>query len=382
MTTTYVTEKELIDLTIEYGFDGSEFKTAAWKENKSLKRDGSQTALMKKALTIHESVELVKDKNGKALRGSKRRYALGKKRDVQLEREYNYNGRPLTEEDKTMKEYVFSQLLEINDTPHTRDTYSIKIWANMIKLYNRRASVKDTKELFSDYYYNKESTKVVRTFNERIESRVIDSVKLSISHLEKENRITTCEKYFAITSDGIKEIQKEFFDVIKLFLTKELAYYDVKYDDYKNAKIRKYNVSSNLEDVINKVDKELEDTYDIIKIFTGIKIEIIDNEIVREVSQNESNKAFINKLVKLTHDSQNKKERKEEYTASGFIEKEFHNFNVFLILRDVFGVTGLDDDIKRLEPKEEQIEDIRYIKKKFAEEKNRLWWNENSGWKV
>lgn len=98
------TEEEAINITIDHGYDGSEFNTAVWKDRGCLIPNRTMDALISKLETIYHTVKV----EG---RGKKRNYILKDKKEEMTDREYNYKGTLPTEEEEEMKEYIFNILV-------------------------------------------------------------------------------------------------------------------------------------------------------------------------------------------------------------------------------------------------------------------------------
>lgn len=86
-----------------------------WKTRGCLSPNRTLEALTRKLKTIYEIVEV----EGK---GKKRKYILKDKKEVVNEREYNYKGSVPTVDDYTMKEFIFSYL--INNRIKSPKTYN------------------------------------------------------------------------------------------------------------------------------------------------------------------------------------------------------------------------------------------------------------------
>lgn len=379
MTNLTFTEIEAIHYCIGLGTRASQRRLETFKRLGKLDGKSSINSLIADLETDFKNVELGKDENGKIYTGLDRQYDVSNKRGETAQRKDNYNGQQLAkEQDVILKEYVFNRLcLLINELDY-KDTDSITGWTRVIDVYGlKNGDRKKISELYKGYYSNKEAESVTSSLFDRLNNRNRSTVELALNQLKKEGRIESKIIFFA--SDPIAyEISEEFYNLIQTFIKKELEKLKVNYNNYVTAKINPSKRTEEMEEVFIKISDSLKNKYDIDGIFKAVKIEIIKDITILNVTQDDKDKAYIEKLLKLTRQI-NKTRKKKKDSVSGFVEKEFHVFNLLLMLREIIGVEGLDDEINSHTPKTEEIEVVQSIKRDYAEEQNKQWWIDNSG---
>jgi hypothetical protein len=330
------TEEEAINITIQHGYDGSEFKTAVWKDRGCLIPNRTMDALISKLETIYKYVEV----KGK---GKKRNYFLSDKKEEMTERVYNYKGTVPTEEDITMKEYIFNYLiLNRIEIPH-----SYKKWGEMLGLLQLNNS---WFELFTNEIIKLHRGLIKFNPNE-IASEFISSinnnnkavVRNSFNRLEKDGRISQSSVYMFKTIYGNhEEVDEEDYDNAMSFkrdlvdsLGINFQHYTLSYYSfYKNDKMQR---------IIREVNEQMAKEFKIAKMYKEIKISIKDNKIEKEISKEEFNQAYFQKFIKLTRDRQNR----DDYQNSKSFWRTFYLMNTLtllaLVLKDRLEVEGLEE---------------------------------------
>lgn len=316
-------EAEVIQITIDNGYDGSEFKTVAWKERGCLKPNGTLKALTNKLETIYNHVEVTGS-------GKKRKYILTDKKQTITERKFNYKGTVLTPEDETMTEYIFNILLTYPDGFNK----SFKGWAKLIGFIETNSlsideMIKEIKNLHHNFPTIYNPKEAVSIFLQTLNNRNKNIIERSFHRLEKENRITVTEIFNLKYTDGTYEIinQKEYDDIfnyIKLFLeAKGITYYNY------SQSLTSIHKSKKMEQIINDVDEYLSNYFGIEYFFKSFKINVVDRASKGKITFDEFNAAYFQKLIKLTEARQNKK----SYIDSIIFWKRFYLFNTFTLLK-------------------------------------------------
>ncbi|WP_309089932.1 hypothetical protein [Domibacillus sp.] len=321
---TVFTEKEAIEITIACGYDGSEFETARWKKNGSLDpSNGTISSLIRKLKTIFNSVEVT---NG---RGKKRRYILIGKKAEMTERQFNYDGRPPTEEDKLMEEYIFSRLLNFNS-----QQFTITKWINSIKMFPVELNMNYLKEALIDELgvlpIAYPVRQIVSDFVYELNIRNKGVLDASLNRLEKKGRIEVVEKYFAkfTVADDPQELNKEAYDDLKESVSKFLEGYNVTYYAFAKAKFSARK-NRKMAAIIEEVDKHLIENHLVEYYYKEYEIKVLNKDIKREVEKQKFEAAFITRFIKLTIERQ----QREDYLNSKYFQKRFYLMNTLILLK-------------------------------------------------
>jgi hypothetical protein len=326
-----ITEEQAIKITIEKGYNGSEYKTAAWKQRQCLKPDRTLSGLIGKLETIYNHVEFVGT-------GKKRKYILKDKKNEVSEREFNYKGSIPTHEDEVMTEYIFNHLLN-----YTSDyTKAYKGWAKEIGFINPNSLIiEDMIKVIKDLHYGinmiYNPNEVVSIFLQTLNVRNKDIIEKSFQRLEKDNRIKVTEIYNIKDVDGqYKTITQTEYNTFTTHIGEFLKQYDVSYYAYTQS-LNSIHKTKKIKEVINYVNDYLLNHFNIEYFFKSFKVLVIDKEIKREVSKEEFNAAYFQRLIKLTMDRQ----EKENYKDSISFWKKFYLINTLSLLKHI-KVSGID----------------------------------------
>lgn len=333
------------------------------KRNK-LDARASYEALIKDVLTIHESVELGKDEQGELLTGQKRIYVLGELREEKAVREYGYVGTQVAkDQDAILKEYVFNRLI---DSKSHSNIYPIAIWSDIIEVFNiNHLDRQDIRELYEDYYYKNESKRVADTIVSRLIDRNKETVDLAFTQLHKDNRIIKTDMYFSTNDKSSRAITLDEYESIQETIRTELHSHGMDYKTYvwikKNiGKAKGYHL-----EVLEHVKDTLLMDYNIDGIYKAYKIEVIDRKKHLLVSKEMMQQAYFEKLVKLTERNVRMKADK----VTGFVEKEFMAFNMYLFIHQYLGEIDLEERLMELLPSKDQIEEVQEIHRQYGIEK-------------
>lgn len=223
------TEKELIELTMEYGYSGSELNNPHFLEKGYLKQNGTYDSFMKKVKSICESCIRLKKKKGQPVMYEITN--LYEKANRIPDSRIN-NGNKLTEADLLMKDYIHFALCvnEINDGK----AHSLNHWAELFGLTTREElnELADT-NVFTDLYWGKEVAKVISTFKSTITRRNRDVVSNSFKYLEKQNKIKKSEvPMFIYLDNTVKSASHQEYDEIDMAIDEILTANNVTRNDY------------------------------------------------------------------------------------------------------------------------------------------------------
>jgi hypothetical protein len=329
---TVFSEEQAINITIENGYNGSEFETTVWKQRQCLKPNRTLEALISKLKTIYNLVEVEGT-------GKKRKYILKDKKSNITEREFNYKGSVPTPEDEIMTEYIFNHLL----TYKNEYTKSYKGWAKEIgfidteklSIYDMVSQIKNLHYGFPRIYNPKE---VVSVFSQTLSTRNKDIIEKSFNRLAKDNRIKVTEVYNVRHINGeygtITELEyNTFINCINDFLEQ----YDTTYYAYSQA-LTSIHKSKKMKDLINDVNDYLMDHFSIVFFFKTFKINVVNRTIKTDITKEEFNVAYFKRLIQLSEDRQSKDTYKDTIT----FWKKFYLINTLTLLKYI-NVTGIDE---------------------------------------
>lgn len=384
-----VTERELIELTIEWGFDGKELETATFKQRGCLKPNGTMNKLIAKGLTRYDSVELMKDEKGEVLTGKDRRYVLEGLKDSPTKRITGNatNGTPPTEFDEVIEEYFFNLLVK-RVAPREdgwSETYNLwgSNWINQLVMSDTEWASYHTllKNTFREYSDLSEEhiKEIFSNVKDNLNRNLRGLAVKLIERLEKKERIETDIEFYQVFAEGslVADFNRE--------MEKELKYEDKKFslhykiDEYKHLEIvegitqiiaplgmvfGRYKIVSAFphyatdeEKVIIKIVGEwLFDCHSVDYLYNRIRIWVTDATILMEVSEQEKKDAFANRIIEKT----NKRMNRKDYKTTPKYTNAFYRLSVFLLL-DMKKVKGLGEQIK-MESKmiKDAIENCKY----------------------
>lgn len=333
MTLVKLNEKAVIELLMEYGYsDGSEFETTMWKNDGCIKGGhNTHKAIIRKLECIFEVVSY----QGK---GRKRIYTLDGLLNEPLADEGGYGGRPPTEYDLLMDEYVINKLIEENKYPSTYNKfakdfgfytttglYSSRTFDMLHKLHKQTPELYNAKEILDE-------------FADTIKKRNSDIVEKAFKRLREAKRIEVIEVYnFRKLNGKFEIVEKEAYDnvvqVFKVFLK------DNEISMFQYNKIREKKALSELEKEIMKNAEMTLAKYNVEFYFVSYQVQTLDNTVNHVVTKDEFNHAYMTRLVDLTT------QRQEKYVRdnSSYFWKKYYMVNTFALLR-LSGVSGYNLD--------------------------------------
>ncbi|MEH7887004.1 hypothetical protein V7654_22130 [Bacillus sp. JJ1609] len=298
------TEEEAINITMEHGYDGSEFETAVWKDRGCLHPNRTMEALIHKLETIFHNVKV----EGK---GKKRKYNLKGKKDEMTERQYNYKGTVPTVEEETMKEYFFNIL--VKDGPGNNRPYSA--WIREFDLFQPNSFSNDElmeeiKELHRGVLVNPKE--IVSEFSKAINNYNKSLIDNSFRRLEKEGIVTRSISYIFRNIDGnYEEVDEERYAEAANFKKELVETFGIKYTQYIQAYFSFGHRSERLEGIIKEVDKQMEKEFGIKYMYQAIGVSLIYEKVIKEVSKEEFDQAYFKKFIKLAKNRQQSKKYQE-----------------------------------------------------------------------
>ncbi|MDE3838642.1 hypothetical protein C0966_04465 [Bacillus methanolicus] len=332
---TVFTEEEAIKITIEHGYDGAEFQTSVWKQRGCLKNNGTLKALISKLETIYNNVEMIGN-------GKKRQYILSDKKDKVTERTFNYKGSVATVKDEIMKEYIFNQLTKFNH--ELKQSY--KGWARVLGFcdpdsLSAEEMIETIKELHSGFPVLYNPKEVVSIFIQTLDIRNKDVIEKSFQRLQKEERINVKEVYIFKTIEGeYEEVWLETYQDAEESLRDFLESKDVSYYAYIQS-VSSFHKSNKMKEIIKEVEEYLSEQFGIKYFFKSFRVKVLDPTIKKEVTKDEFNQAYFQRLIKLSQNRQNK----VDYKQSPIFWKRFYLLNTLTLL-DYMNVSGIDELLK------------------------------------
>ena len=351
-----ITEKELIELTMAYGYSGSELNNPHFLEKGYLKQNGTYDSFIKKVESICESWNRLKKKKGQPVMYEITN--LFEKANPITDSRIN-NGKKLTEADLLMKDYIHFALChnEVNDGK----AHSLIQWAELFGLTTREEldEIADT-NAFTDLYWKNEVAKVVSNFKSTIITRNRAVVLNSFKQLEKHNKIKKIEvPFFIHLDDTVSSPSQQEFDDVNYAIDKILASKNVTRNDYYYNHFKQNVIRARAEVKIMLEEKGLKN------LFIGYKIEVF--ELLPEEQWEDKQqflKAFSDRLTQLTLERENNPAYQVNY-----VEKRFYIFNTLSLLREL-GYQVEEALISKYEPNVSDVEAIHYSKKEYEMEKS------------
>lgn len=351
-----LTEKELIELLIKFGYNGAELTNPHFLEKGFLKQNGTYDSFSKKVDSICESWKRLKKKKGQPVM-----YEIINLYEEVIPIVDNRinNGKKWAEEDLLMKDYIHFALSieDVNDGK----AHSLNKWAELFGLTSKRdiEEITDT-DVFGNLYWKNEVAKVVSTFKSTIITRNRAVVLNSFKQLEKHNKIKKIEvPFFIHLDDTVSSPSQQEFDDVNSEMDKILASQNISRNDYYFKHYNK-NVIKAREKVISMLEEK-----GLKNLFIGYKIEVI--ELLPEEQWEDKPqflKAFSDRLIQLTLQRENKPAYQVKY-----VEKRFYIFNTLFLLREL-GYQVEEALISKYEPTESDIEAIHDSKREYAREKD------------
>jgi hypothetical protein len=333
---TSFSEEEAINLTIENGYIGEEFDTEAWNTRGCLKSNGTYKKFISKLETIFNHVEIT----GK---GQSRTYILKGKKDKVTERKLNYKGRLPTDQDEIMKEYIFNQILKGKNGTN----FSHSIWAKELGFINPdqlniKGMIESIKFIHHGMNLKYNSKEIVNKFILELKNRNKNIIDNSFKRLGKEGRIVVTPTYlFKTIEDEMIEVTEEQYSEAQSIRNECLEGLDIKPYFYSQA-LSGFHNTKKMKAAIEEVNECLEKQLEIKYFFKSYKVVIVDSTIHKEITEEEFNHAYYQRLIKLIQDRQ----FKDNHQESMSIQRRFLLLNS-LILLDYIGIKEFEIMLKK-----------------------------------
>lgn len=348
------TERELIEL-----FDGSEFKTAAWKERGYLKNNGTLQKLIKKAETKYHKVEVVGSSSG-------RRYECSNPKEVvtSIEDKRKNNKGVTPNESKIMTGHIFNRLKSVigkgGSWSNTKGA-----WIELMDLIDMNPNdlVELTEELESVYLPLHETINISsmrRESKQNVDTRLHDVFNYSIGKLVKDGLIQIEDDYKSKLTNEQYEHDKHYaslegdeaspFKDLKNFELEsireaereELEQFGVIYNDYFMARVFPSIATKEALATLEYMDEMLQERFGIEFYYKSIRITVLKPREKMNVTHEQARKAFSDRLITLT----NKRQNGQKYSNADTYAKKFYRLNMFMLLK-IKGIEGLEEEIEK-----------------------------------
>jgi hypothetical protein len=330
------TEEEAINVTIDNGYEGEEFETEAWKTRGCLKSNGTYKKFISKLNTIYNHVEV----EGK---GKKRIYILKDKKDKVSERELNYKGKVPSDQDDIMNEYIFNQILKGKNGTN----FSQSIWAKELGFINPdkfdiKGMIESIKYVHHGMNLKYNSKEIVNKFILELKNRNKNIIDNSFKRLGKEGRIVVTPTYlFKTIENEMVEVTEEQYSEAQSIRNECLEGLDIKPYFYSQA-LNGFHNTKKMKAAIEEVNECLEKQLEIKYFFKSYRVVVVDETIHKEITEEEFNHAYFQRLVKLIQDRQLKANHQESMS----IQRRFLLLNSLTLL-DYIGIKEFEIMLKK-----------------------------------
>lgn len=314
---------EAIQLTIDKGFDGSEFNLKVWKEKGRLNKDRSLKGLISKLETLFDTVSV----EGK---GKKMKFILEGEKTEQTKRVHGNQGKE-NHENSIIKEYIFSNLAKYSDYRNL----SYKGWGMVFGFpsIDKNELRKELTDMIKNHYLDCEKfnpSEVVSEAKYALDKRRIDTVELAFKHLESENRIKIEYVYTAVSIDDntLIELSEIEYEAIKEVTQGILKEHDVSYYEYITSQSKNIINKDSVRKAVKAIKEMLRSEFDIYYAYKTCKVTVLKPETAHEVSKDKMLSAYFTRLLELSKNRANRFERKGR---KKFWHKYYYN-NMILII--------------------------------------------------
>lgn len=372
MTKSIITELEGIQILIEAGLsNGEEMETSFYKKKNYINSDASLDAFLEKLEQIFTHAKLVinpKSKKGNPYSGRKRLIELGERREVITERENNYSncgGSPTQNENDILMEYFFGQLVKrVTHKDGYSETYgnwgSAK-WINQIEITSDdwKEFGKTLDELFNNHNVitddikndfknvardnlNRNNRELAIGFIKKLEDRGSIETELEFVHKYDEGGfVVEAQKQAGNYPVIHQKVSEDTRIHVVADIEKVLEPFGVPFGRYKIVSAFKHFAKDDNErEAVHKVNEMLLKDWGIDYLYNMIRIHVVDDSLLVEVSQDEARAAYERRIIKLTSNRMNRK----GYESTGVYTKAFYRLIMFSLLK-LKGVKGLENQI-------------------------------------
>lgn len=330
-------EKELIQLTMQYGYDGSELENKHFQEKGYLKNNNKYQKFIEKVESICESYEKLRKVKGEEhpyyiLKGVKE---IGK---VEKVSEDHRSTAQQDDDDKLMAKHLYNSLLSLNkDYPRTLNKWTIDIGGLNPKLI----SMELIHELFDEMYYGADLSNIHHSVTDYIKQRNEKVASKSIKILKQNELIDVEEVYRAITIDTeYITIDKDTYEDWKNQFKEIVEKYEFEMKNYKFHINKEEN--KEFKDEIEKFQEES----GIKTVYIAYKLQIKKRQQPFDITYIDFQATYNDKIIKLI--TQLPKCKKEHQL---FFSARFKKFNYLMVLKMCNWTIHIDDTlIEELKP--------------------------------
>lgn len=285
------------------------------------------------------------------------------------ERENNYSncgGSPTRNENDILMEYFFSQLVKrVTHKDGYSETYgnwgSAK-WINQIEITNDnwKEFGKTLDELFGNHNVitdgikndfknvvrdnlNRNNRELAIGFIKKLEDRGSIETELEFVHKYDEGGfVVEAQKQAGDHPVIHQKVSEDIRIHVVADIEKVLEPFGVPFGRYKIVSAFKHFAKDDNErEAVHKVNEMLFKDWGIDYLYNMIRIHVIDDSLLVEVSQSEARAAYEKRIIKLTNNRMNRK----GYESTGVYTKAFYRLIMFSLLK-LKGVKGLENQIE------------------------------------
>lgn len=360
-----LTVEEAIYRCVEMDTPNGESLLNTFKKNGRFTNTDSYDSLLKNLQTVYEEAEYMLNEKGKLPRGKSKKLKLKNQKSKVSKKETKHQGNQIAKkQNEKLKMYIYQRLVEENEILKN-NKFSTSIWLEVLDLFqilyfNR----KEAAVIYEEYFTESESRKTLRKSINKINNTVLKTFDLCLKKLEEENLIETKLGYFKKKDEQSIEIDFKEYEFIQESIRLIVEQNEMKYSSFTTI-LRESPVDPPklFLETVKKVNAMLKEKFDIYMVYTAYSITLINEDTSYENARVNGEKELIDKIVVL---ARNKQELISRSSVSGFVEKQFQVFNLLLLLHKALFVEGLENDLVKLEPTKEQIENVRNIKSDYA----------------
>lgn len=322
-----LSEKEVVEHTIDLGFDGKELSSQAWRKRGYLLKDGTYKKLIKKLESHYEQVSVT----GKT---SLKVYTLIGAKNIPDAVVDGRKGRnmPRSSENEALTDYVHSKLKQM-------DLTKIYTWSNlrgeMNFVFNHKKNLRAVvAKVFGDFL-SEDKLKSVWSYTEwYLSQRAKEDIKLALGHLELQGKIKVVPKYMATLSEPKQsksnvEIGFDMYKEIEETIMSVARKHEIDYIDYKRSFVLLFQPEemANFKGIVEAV---LTEKYQYKAIYEAMEVIVLNETVENAVDGIEARELFLQKCFKLVC----KKTRKEKFLLAQNKGQRFHYLCMLLLLQE------------------------------------------------
>lgn len=301
-----ISEKELIELTIKYGFDGCELENKYFKEKGHLRKGSdSHNAFIKKLDSMCENFTRLR----KSRKEKEVFYEINGLREA-IEGYTGGRGNGHSHIDNIIAQVIYNYLVENPNVTSEPKTY--RTWAYLFKLPIYETKLKDqgdeefiVNEL-SAYFTKNHSMNIINQFRKRLQRRAGDTVKNIFSILKKEKKIEVHTVYCGVDSNNqVVDFNLDGYNKVKEDLNLYLEDFGVTY--------AKWYFGKKTEE-IHEIENKLLNKHNVKSIFKRYKVDIINwnGNPNHSSDSNEFYNIYFERLLELSKQRQKKNDKTKD----------------------------------------------------------------------